>query len=214
MKLYKEEIVSKVRDRRKQGISLRKLGKEFSIPNTTISRWVRDIDTNDLNFQRARNRVVQNKAEFSRTAKGLRVTKVLARVLAGLLYWCEGSKYPASNSLAFSNSDWTLVKTFLELLRKGFDIDDKRLRLHLQLHANHNATSVVRFWSRLLGVNKKQFYKPTITTAGKNMKRRNYLGTCTIKYFSVELMLQLTGIFEAFANKFGEVPERSNGTRC
>ncbi len=209
MGFYGEEIVSKVRERRKQNISLRKLGKEFGIPNTTISRWVRDVDSSSPNFQKARNRVLQNKSKFSRTVKDFRITKPLARILAGLLYWCEGSKYPSSGGLAFSNSDGTLAKVFLELLRKGFDVNGSRLRFHLQLHSTQNAKLMVSFWSKLLKVNKRQFYKPTITTAGKNRKRRNYLGTCTIKYFNVELMLQLIGIFEAFADKFGEVPKRS-----
>ena len=39
------------------------------------------------------------------------------------------------------------------------------------------------------------------------MKRGGYLGTCTIKYFDVSLLLNIVGLYEAFAQKYGRVPE-------
>lgn len=214
MKFHSDDLVLKIRERRKQGISLRGLEKEFGVANTTISRWVRDIYSNEPNFLKSRKRELECKSQFRREVQRLRVDKIGARIFASLLYWCEGSKYPSSSSLAFSNSDTGLVKTFLDLLKKGFDIDEKKLRIHLQLHTTHDKNAIIDFWSKFLKVNRNQFYKPTITVAGKKMKRKNYLGTCTIKYYDVKLLLQITGIFEEFSKKFGEVPEWSNGTRC
>lgn len=214
MRFYGEEIVAKVRERRKQNISLRKLEEEFGVPNTTISRWVRDIYSDEPNFLKAREKELEYKSRFWHGVRRLRVDKSGARIFASLLYWCEGSKYPASNQLAFSNSDAAMVKSFLELLRKGFAIDESKLRIHLQLHTTHDVKEVTKLWSNLLNVEKKKFYKPTLTKPTKNMKRRNYVGTCTIKYFDVKLLLQLTGIFEEFSRKFGEVSEWSNEHLC
>ena len=43
MRFYEQEVVEKARVERRKGISLKSLGKRFGIPNTTISRWVRDV---------------------------------------------------------------------------------------------------------------------------------------------------------------------------
>lgn len=214
MKFYADDLVIKIREKRKLGASLRNLEREFHIPNTTISKWVRDIYSNDPNFKRARKEEEESKLKYKYLVNRLRITKTQARILAALLYWCEGSKYPASDTLAFSNSDTSMVRTFLALLRKGFNITEEKLRVHLQLHTTHNLKESFNFWSGLLNVGADKFIKPTITSPTNSMKRRNYQGTCTIRYYDVKLMLQITGIFEAFANKFGEVPEWTNGTRC
>ena len=50
-------------------------------------------------------------------------------------------------------------------------------------------------------------YKPTTTRPSHKMKRRRYFGTCTIKYFDVSLLLNLVGLYEAFAQKYGRVAE-------
>ena len=45
------------------------------------------------------------------------------------------------------------------------------------------------------------------TRPSHKMKRRGYLGTCTIKYFDVSLLLNIVGLYEAFAQKYGRVAE-------
>ena len=84
----------------------------------------------------------------------------------------------------------------MELFRKGFNIDENKLRVHLQLHNTHNKKDATNFWHNLLKINKNQFYKPTITSPGRKMKRKNYMGTCTVKYFDVKLLLNIMGIYE------------------
>ena len=50
----------------------------------------------------------------------------------------------------------------------------------------------------------KQFFKPTITVPKGKMRRRDYLGTCTIRYIDNKIQLRLLCIFDKFVN-FGEV---------
>ena len=201
MKFYNQKIVYKIRKERQNGLSIKSLQKKFGVSFSTISRWVRDLPSDFKAFNSARKNERDLKSSYHELGGKLIINKDTAKILTGLLYWCEGSKYPASNFLAFSNSDEVLVKTFFELLRKGFELDETKLRVHLQLHTTHNKRVLTRFWSQLLGVSIKQFYKPTITFPTNRMKRRNYKGTCTIKYFDVKLLLQITGIFEAFGEK-------------
>lgn len=197
MKFYESRIVEKVRAARSSGLTLRELEKRFGVSSSTISRWVRDIEVKNRQYKRARKFEVQERARFERLSLQLRMDKGTAKILASMLYWCEGSKYPASNVLTFSNSDPNLVATFLFLLREGFAVDESKFRVHLQLHTTHDPEKVSRFWSKLSGIGRKRFHKPTITEPTKKMKRGGYLGTCTLKYNDVRLLLQMIGIYES-----------------
>ncbi len=201
MKFHNTKVFSKVREKRSKGVSITKLAKEFKISESSISRWVRDIKSDSKAFLAARLFESNSKNKFHPLVDKIKISDDISRVLTAILYWCEGSKYPASNFVAFSNSDSALVKVFLGLFRKSFDIDERKLRVHLQLHDTHNKKVTTKFWSNLLGVNIDKFHKPTITSPGKKMKRRDYMGTCTIKYFDVRLLLNIMGIYEKMIPK-------------
>jgi len=123
------------------------------------------------------------------------LNKNSARVLLALLYWSSGAKYPASNFVAFSNSDSDLVKTFLNLLRLTFNISEPRIKIHLQLYSTQDGKKMTEFWSKLLGVPQRQFYKPSIFNPPKRHVRPDYFGTCTVRYHSLDLLLTLTELW-------------------
>lgn len=131
----------------------------------------------------------------------LNTSKSTLKIWLALLYWCEGSKYPSSTCLTFANSDYLLVKTYFKLLQKAFKIDKNKVKIHLQLHTSHDYEQEGQFWSQLLQIPIAQFYKPTITKPRNLRKRKNYHGTCTIKYFDVKLLLQIIGLYEALGKK-------------
>lgn len=207
MKLYSLDIVEQARQNRKKGASLRAIEKKLNIPNSTISKWVRDIKSNNFFYKKARLFENKNKSELNHFVENYKFSKNEGKILIALLYWCEGSKYPSSNCIAFSNSDQTMMKTFIVLLRKSFDVNEEKLRVRLQLHSTHNIDKEFNYWSSLLDIPIKQFGKPTITNPTRNMKRLNYRGTCTIKYYDVKLLLNIIGIYESFSKRFilGEV---------
>lgn len=207
MKLYNSDIVEKARLARRSGNSLRSIEKKLKVPSSTISKWVRDIEFDNSFYKKARLFERDNKNKFKHLTVNYQIYKDEARILLSLLYWCEGSKYPSTNCVAFSNSDEMMMKTFIELLRKSFDIKEDKLRVRLQLHSTHDINREFKFWSNLLQIPIKQFGKPTITNPTRNMKRLNYRGTCTIKYYDVKLLLNIIGIYESFSERFisGEV---------
>ena len=202
MNFYSSDIVNIARDRRIKGVSISEISKELNIPDTTIGRWVRDIKSDSLSSVRAKFKNQEQVNKYQSVIKDFVITKTNNKLLCSLLYWCEGSKYPSSNYIAFSNSDYRLVKTFFQLFKKSFEIDVKKVRVHLQIHSNQDYKQIQSFWSSLLNIPRDQFYKPTVTNPTKNMKRLDYKGTCTFKYFDSKILLQITGIFEEFSKKF------------
>lgn len=201
MKFHSEHIVQKARKLRRKGLSGREIGKRLNVGNSTVLIWCRDIQSKNpyhLYIQRLKE---QAKKRNSGLMDRLEIDKETAKLLASILYWCEGAKYPSSNFIAFSNSDVELVKTFLTLFRIGFRPKENKIRVSLQLHTTHDKERLISFWSKILKIPKSQFYKSTITKPTKNMKRRNYKGTCTVRYYDVYLLHEIMGIYEEFFEK-------------
>lgn len=122
--------------------------------------------------------------------------------MSALLYGCEGSKYPAQNGVAFSNSDPYLVLSFLKLLQKSFKLDKNKFSVHLQIHTTHDYQILKKYWSDLLKIPESKFIKPTIAVPKGNKHRDDYKGTCTLKYHDYTIQLKLLGIFDKFKNSF------------
>lgn len=201
MKFYSRSIVKKARKLKEKGLSAKKIGERLGVGDTTILRWCIDIPSNNpthLWYQRRRSKM---KKKGAKLIDSFNLTSEMARILASFLYWCEGCKYPASAFVGFSNSDDSLVKTFLELFRKGFHPTENKLRVHLQLHTTHDKEKMTAFWSKLLKIPKNQFFKPTITPPTGRMKRFNYKGTCTVRYYDLSILLEMAGIYEGLARK-------------
>lgn len=206
MKRYNIEDIDRIRELRKNyRYSLAELSRQTGIPNTTIGHWCRgdSVQTkwDTLRATNERKRLVYKISEINVIEKIKGIDSDLAKLLVALLYWCEGSKYPASNSLTISNSDSQLLFTYILLLRKAFELDEKRFHIHVQIHTYHDFRKVKQYWSKLLNIPETQFIRPTITRAKGKKHRNNYHGTCTLKYQDYRLQLKIIGIYEEFADK-------------
>ncbi len=214
MEFHSNKIVKFVRKGRVEGLSLKALSKKYGISDSTVYRWTYGIKSENKRHLANRQDELKCKSVSSKVIGDLKFNKETAKLLAALLYWCEGSKYPSSSSVVFTNSDARLIKTFLTLFKKGYNIDIQKIKIHLQFHDNQNKNELVCFWSKLTGVSKNNFYNPTITKAGNKRKRDDYKGTCTLKYHNVRILWEIMGIYELFSNKHGEMAEWLKAAGC
>ena len=202
MKRYHEDFVKKIRSIRKsEKLSFKKIGERFNIPSSTIRNWCYDLPVSKSEVLIIRNAKIRQKlknSEISVISKIGFIDKDKAKFLAAILYGCEGSKYPSSNAVNFTNSDPCLVLSFLKLLKKSFNLDRNKFSLHLQIHTTHNYKDLKRFWSNLLNLPGTCFIKPTVREPKGKKHRNNYLGTCTLRYRDYRIQLKLIGIFETF----------------
>ncbi len=132
-------------------------------------------------------------------ANNYKLNNSSSKILLALLYWANGAKYPSSNFVSFSNSDYVLVRTFLRLLRRTFKIDEKKFRVHLQLNIQHNKKEIIKFWSGCLGIPKQQFYDPTILKSPKKSRFKNNYGICAVRYYNLDLLLTIMQIYAEIA---------------
>lgn len=206
---------------RKKGVSIPKIAKNLSIAKSTASLWVSPIPLPDY----IRDRLVQNsmkanekgreimrvrrlllREEYQRDAKRLvylfskRFDKSFWKLCAAILFWCEGGKRQLG-SLYFTNSDPTLLITFLHALRNAFRVDEKKFRIALYLHEYHDEKKQKKFWSLTTQVPERQFSKTYIKPHTKKRQRDGYQGCASLRYYDATLAKQLDAIYHAFSQK-------------
>lgn len=203
---YDGTIKEKALRMRKSGESIAVIASSLEIPKATVSYWCRDVM---LSVQQMR--ILQEKSkragvlaslrlsERARlrrlsamrtyTAKGAHDVGALSRrdlFMVGLgLYWGEGYK-KGSQEFGFSNSDPTMVRTYIAWLESVFGIDKKDLILRVSINNIHakRETHVLCFWERLLGVPRIQFTKTSFIKSQSRKVFKNstkHYGTLRIK---------------------------------
>lgn len=126
--------------------------------------------------------------------------------MCGLLYLCEGSKYPSTRCLAFGNLDPEIIKAFLNLLRKYFHIRENKLRCRIIPRWDQDINELQSFWSNITKIPLGSFYK-TISdkrTKGKVTAKKDYRGVCVIYYCDTSLQFELQSIGETIIKSMSD----------
>ena len=127
------------------------------------------------------------------------------RAAGAMLYWAEGYKSGKASFLDLANSDPEMITIFLDFLRSIFKIDESKLRVFLYCYADQNVDGLMRFWSRITKIPRKQFTKPYVRNdfraGGKKMK----YGLIHIRYMDKKLLLELKRLIEYYKKRFTQV---------
>lgn len=205
---------------RREGHSLSEISGILRVSKSSASNWARGIELS----LKARNSILVKRKQAneksalthqSQTRRNLEQANTFAkevlgnisysidqaRLICALLYWCEGEKSKNDKSLIFTNSDPTLVKTFLRNLRKGYAIDEKKFRVCIHLHHYHNPKKQLIFWSEVTTIPLEQFTKPYQKQNGGRNVRKGYAGCASVRYYDVRIARQVHAIARAFLQK-------------
>lgn len=203
------------RELRRGGASFSQITKELTVPKSTLSGWLRDIKhpgnlyyKNRADFlgqmrllsaaairKKRKDKIDEISSRVQNEVKSwdfLR-TKEAQKAALSLLYWAEGQKLPEVGSpVKFANTDPRLVLLFTTLLRSCYNIDPRKIKIHLFLHWYHNEVEVKRFWKDLLGLEDSQFRKTHWKKRSQTKKfRKNFMGICFVIYHSVDLRQEI-----------------------
>ncbi len=196
-------LVEQVQDLYRSGHSVASITKKLHKSNSNISRWCRKIlDINGkgcLTNQEKRRQYWYNFDNISIA----NLDTNYCRTLISLLYWCEGAKYPATSSLAFTSSDVEMQKVFIKLLRKAYpnEINESKIKIVLQIPSEFNVYETINYWSNILNIPTNQFYKPHITSTKGNRFRTSYHGTCSLRYHDYRLLLRIMGSYNQISKQ-------------
>jgi len=221
LKRYSEKTKQTVRSLRSQGWSLGEISLKMRIPKNTISGWVKGIKLTESQRKRLKEKerasaaiarplaakLLQKRMEEWKDKIRTKVkhfgnlplrNRRIGKFICGLLYLCEGAKYPATRGLAFGNSDPIIILCFLNLLKTCFNIKEDKLRCRVMYRWDQDINELNRYWSKITGIPLSQFFKtkPDIRTKGKVTKKKDYKGVCCVQYSNTSLQFELQSIGE------------------
>ena len=90
------------------------------------------------------------------------------------IYWGEGTK----RELNIINSDPILLRAFLEFV-KEIGVTKDRIKASVRVYENINQNHAINYWSNILNLDKKQFYKVEIIEGNKKGKLE--FGMCRLR---------------------------------
>ena len=125
--------------------------------------------------------------------------KEFNKLLCSFLYWGEGSKN--TNSLIFTNSNPKMIRSYLNLLRESFELDESKFRALVHVHEYHEDIEIKKYWSKITNIPLSQFSKSYLKPHTSKNIREGYKGTISIRYYNYKIALELSFIYNRFADK-------------
>lgn len=200
---------------RERGYSIKEIASKLGISKDTSSIWLRNVVLTPKAELRLRKKEIfgqykgrlvlleksiKQQSELfecaTRLVSGVKSSKELSKLCCALIYFCEGNKQ--TGFVRFTNSDPTLVKTFMVLLRRGFDLEELKFRALMHLHQYHNEEKQRIFWSKLTGIPSSQFHKTYSKPNTGARIRDDYPGCLAISYYDSKIAKELMAIYNAF----------------
>lgn len=217
---YPPRKVEEAKRLRYRGYSIKEISKKLNIAQSTTSSWLRDVSLN----KKARNRLEQRKIlgylkaietrkllrgkikdDFDNKAKkqllNLKVNISVYKLLCSFLFWTEGGK-STDSYVYFINSEPKMVKTFLQLMRHSFTLDETKLRCLVHIHDYHNEQEIKNYWSRVTKIPLDQFSKSYNKPNTKKRIRKNYKGSIRIRYYDYKIALELRSFYNMFVQDY------------
>ena len=205
---------NQARDLRAQGWTIKEIEAELGVSRSSVSVWVRDVEVDpEVWAERVRNRrnygwakrkqTFERKraarAEVHRAEATSRLGEMSDRdlLIAGVaLYAGEGTK--GGHEVAFTNSDPRLIETFLLFLRRHFEIDESRLRVHLYLHEGLDLDAALSFWSTVTHIPRAQFQKPYRAKPDPTIRKSKHpMGCPSVRYSCTRTHRRIMSLVDA-----------------
>jgi transposase-like protein len=213
VKTEKREMARRIR--REEGASINEISRRTGAAESSISRWVRDIQLTPEQRETLRiaayNGHVKGRtmhAQLRREARKMAQEEGRMRAQQGdaffaagcMLYWAEGSKQ--RNKAEFTNSDPEIVRFFVRFLKTYWNLGDDEIRVTCNLFADHivRQRAIEQFWLDVAQLPRKSLRKSTVNVYSKysKKKRTNRLpyGTCRVTVARTRVVQAIYGAIQ------------------
>jgi hypothetical protein len=213
------ELLQKAKILRKSGLSYKAIANELNLSPSTTHLWLKEVPLDEKAIKRLqaskfagmrkgwetnRMKKVNRNSQISFSVqKAISIAKfdqLSIKLFCALLYWGEGQKY--GSTINFTNSDPVMVKLFLNLFKKSFNVPASIWKAFLHLHGYHSRKKQVDFWSRITGIPKKNIFIYNKPYSGKNV-RKNYPGCISIRYNDITIRKEIEYLYKSLAISLG-----------
>ncbi|WKZ26263.1 MAG: hypothetical protein QY304_02600 [Candidatus Paceibacterota bacterium] len=213
MKIVEKE---KARELRKQGMSMNQIIEKTGFPKASVSFWTRDIVLTKAQKKRIslRGRSVESieKRRLSRLANISAKRKVIIdsakkdfsnlshrdlKIVGAMIYWGEGSK-TGHWTARISNSDPLVIKVMMRFFREVCSVPEDKFRGHIHTFESADIEETERYWSKISGIPRSQFYKTYLKQSKISLRKRKTLpyGTLDIDVNDMKVFLTIKGWIE------------------
>lgn len=214
---YSPEIRERARKLRQAGLTYTEITAELGgdVPQPTLQGWVKDIELTTEQRLRIKQKEVEGarkaqpfgalwnrlqkqkrlqeaKDQASPHAKRLAQDREALHLMAAALYIGEGGK--RDDHLAFSNSDPVVIRAWMELLRRNFEINESKFACQLMLSPDMPEHQLKEFWSEITKVPLERFHKSSIKRKAGTIQRKGYKGVCLVRYYSADIRRYLDAL--------------------
>ncbi|MBU4251392.1 MAG: hypothetical protein KKC39_08200 [Candidatus Omnitrophica bacterium] len=221
MRIYPKNAKLRARHLRSKGWSLGEIDLKMHISKNTLCGWVKDIKLSNKQKKRIKQKIIDsgkigrplavaaNRRKIQQWKESIRNSvkhfenislenPKLGKLICGLLYLCEGAKYPSSRYLYLGNSDPKIISFFINALRRYYEIDENKLRFSIGYRWDQNFQKLKNYWSKITKIPKSKCLNsiPDMRTKGKPTLKKNYMGICRIVYYNATLQFELQSIGE------------------
>lgn len=208
---------------RRQGKSIRYIETFLSIPRSTLSGWLKNIELTKSQHKileekhkraliKAREKAViwhnqqkENRFKFAeneaeKTLIKINNSKETIELALALLYLGEGFK--KSPKTGMGNTDPLILKFFLKIMLTIYKIDMQKIRFELHIRADQNPELIKNYWAKELEAPKDRFKSVSIDkrTIGK-ISYKDYKGVCVIDCGNIAIQRKLVYIGRKFCKK-------------
>lgn len=207
---------------RQQGLSITEIEKLLLIPRSTLSGWFKNVGLSEAHklrlkqnsdlalikarvkasaWHRAQKEIRLQKAKDDAEAviKNIDITDDLVELAAAMLYLGEGAK---KNTTAIGNSNPLILKFFIAVLKKKYNITSEQIRCELHLRADQNPDEIKKYWQEELGLALTSFR--TVVFDQRTTGRPTYpeyKGVCIINCGNIAIQRKLIYLYNQFCQR-------------
>lgn len=179
-----DEIKQQIVLLRQKGYSVPEISREVEISKSTALRYVQNVDIlpeyqqnwfGKRGGSRKRKQIKEKIASEEALKLVGRISRKEKLLFISALYWAEGNK----KDFILTNTDPSLIKTFINGLVETFEITRERLQISIRIYEDIDKEKSLTFWSGVTGVAKENFIN-THVLPGKKKGKLEY-GMCRVR---------------------------------
>ena len=125
------------------------------------------------------------------------------RLIALILWWCEGTKIRRDKrwkdsyvyATEITNTNPEIIKIFVDFLTNDLNIAINKLKGQVQIHQGDDQVKYELYWSNYLGLPLNQFNKTIIRPMGSRYRENH--GTFKLRTYGKDLYLKLQKMLDS-----------------
>lgn len=206
----------KARVLRKKGYSINQIVEEAGFTKSSVSVWVRDIiltkKQKEKLSQRGRsvesiekrriirlfNEQAKRQTIFDKAKEDyISISEEQLKLIGIILYLGEGGK-TSRGMVRLANSDPSVIKIMMRFFREVCNVHESKFRAHIHTFSHADIEKTEKYWSKITGISRKQFFKTYTKPSSASLQKRDKLlfGTLDIYVCDTKLFLTITGWME------------------